>query len=183
MRPVLGVAHQRAQLVEAQRTERLVEVHLQARALAGERRRALDVVRAGAEVDAVVAAGARARGLLLGGKRRAVGQGWGVVGHVHHAREAARQRRGRPGIEVLFVRGAGIAQVHMRVNQAGQLEERHSSPSGYKKESRFCRLSFDTDMVTKACRRASGAPARQTAICVRGLTRLASLIVLTVIIK
>ena len=72
--------------------------------------------------------------------------------------------------------------VHLR-DQPGQFEERHAGLPGHKKESRFCRLSFDTDMVTKACRRASGAPARQTAICVRGLTRLASLIVLTVIIK
>ena len=60
----------------------------------------------------------RARDLVgkrLGGDRQRVG-----VGHLEDGGDAAHHRGARAGLEVFLVLGAGLAEMHLRVDDAGQ---------------------------------------------------------------
>ena len=113
-------------VVQAQRAVGLVEVELEPGHARGERGGGGQVVEPGAEVLGVIAAR-----LLPGGRqgqlqRGGIGDRRGGVGHGQHQGKAAGQGGGGAAVPIFFVGGAGFAQVHVRVDQAGESEHKGS---------------------------------------------------------
>ncbi len=96
--------------------------HLDARAAfrALQHRQLLEIVARAADVEGEVAVHAmRAAPDLVGerllGDRQRIG-----VRHLEHPRDAAHDRGARAGLQILFLRQAGLAEMHLRVDHAGQ---------------------------------------------------------------
>src|SRR5690606_19119983 len=80
----------------------------------------LEVVVAGAEVEAVVGPRAAGGARVLVLQRRAGQRGRAGVGHVHEAGQPARHRRGRLAGDVGFVLEPRLAEMHLVVDHARQ---------------------------------------------------------------
>mmetsp|Transcript_42300 Transcript_42300/g.106728 ORF Transcript_42300/g.106728 Transcript_42300/m.106728 type:complete len:1156 (-) Transcript_42300:1205-4672(-) len=118
--PMSKVLHPHSDVVQAQRGEGLVEVHLERNRAAGQCRDLCGVGGAGAHVQPVVTAGLGACALLHGREGGLVDGGRAYVGHGAHHGEAAGQRSRRAGVPVLLVLSARLAQVHVHIDEAGQ---------------------------------------------------------------
>ncbi|HEY9075092.1 MAG TPA: hypothetical protein VIO61_01020 [Anaerolineaceae bacterium] len=126
------VFHPEGHIIQPQRSERLVEVHLQTSRRWGKAGGALRVIRPCAQVLGVVAQ----RFLAGGGKRKAQGIRFGDgrlgVGHRQHQREAPGEGSRRAGLPVFLILAAGLAHVHVGVDQSR--ESHLILPSGKKRE-------------------------------------------------
>ena len=101
--------------------ERVAHVELEAdHAGLDQRRHVLDRVLAEHGVEAVIDMRLLGRHLVLGGERLRRADGRDRVRHVEHGGDAAERRRDRAAREVFLLRIAGIAEVHMHVDRAGQ---------------------------------------------------------------
>ena len=105
-------------VVQPQRAVGLIQVHLQPGRARRQRCGRFDVVRAGAQVLAVIAARFAPRGGQRQFERRRVSHRRLRVGHRQHGREPAGQRRGRAAVPILLVRAARLAQVDVYVDQS-----------------------------------------------------------------
>ena len=84
------------------------------------------IFRRAAHPESVIAMHAAAGARELVGERRGVGRLRVGVGHLEHGRDAAHHRRERAGLQVLLVLAARLAEMHLRVDDAGQ----DSQPAG-----------------------------------------------------
>ena len=80
----------------------------------------LQVIVGRPEVEGVIAEATVPRPAELVLKRPPIGGGRRGIGHLHHAGHAAANRRPRLGSQRALVRKAGLAKVHLVVDQAGQ---------------------------------------------------------------
>ena len=101
--------------------EGVAHIELEAdHAAVDQRGNVLDRVLAEHGVEAVIDVRLLGRHLVLGGERFRRADGRDRVRHVEHGGDAAEGRRDRAAREVLLLRIAGIAEMHMHVDRAGQ---------------------------------------------------------------
>ena len=118
-------------IIEAQLTKGHVEIHLERCCLAGQGCNNLRVIRPRADVLSIVAA------RLLAGSLQGKVEGLTVedrrfgVGHRQNHRESAGQRRGSAGIPIFLVGCSRLAQMDVRIYQAGEFKHL----TGFKVES------------------------------------------------
>ena len=133
--PVARVRQQHAQPLHSKRTESLIEIHLESDGVRRERGGVCNILFIRTEVESVIAARVFACDLFFRGERSRIDDGRCVVGHIQYARKSTRERGGGSRVPGFFVGRARLAQMDMRVNQAGQFENRHTPPQDTKKRA------------------------------------------------
>ena len=115
----ISLTENAAKQIQTQLAKGRVQVHLERRCPRRKRGHHGSVIRPRAHVLGIIAA------RLLSGSLQGQLQGGGIedrrlgVGHGQHQRDPTRQRRSRAAVVVFFVGCAGLAQVNVGVNQAG----------------------------------------------------------------
>ena len=79
-----------------------------------------DILRCRPHEEGMVAPGAAARPVQLVGQRILVGGGWLGVRHFEDRRHPAQDRATRTGFQIFLVLVAGLAEMHLGVDHAGQ---------------------------------------------------------------
>ncbi len=88
--------------------------------LALESAEVIDIVASGADEEGEVAIHAAGRRRDLGGERRGIGGGRLGVRHLEHGGHPAQHRRAAARGQILLVLEAGLAEMHLAVDHAGQ---------------------------------------------------------------